>query len=56
MNALDDGGNALTNTNTHGRKPVAAPALFHFVNERRHDPRAAAPERMAESDSAAVDV
>ena len=56
MDPLDDGGNALTYANTHSCKPVAAPALFHFVNESRHDPRPATAERMAERDGATVDV
>src|SRR5436309_1855900 len=39
-----------------GRQTIAAAALLHLVNERRHDSCATATQRMTERDGAAVDV
>src|SRR3990172_13203729 len=54
--AFDDGGDALADTDAHGRETITAAAFFHFVNQRRHYARAAAAKRMAEGDGAAVHV
>src|ERR1700746_3025158 len=56
IDSLDNGGDALSDADAHGRQAIAAAALFHFVNQRRHDPGAAATERMTQGDGAAVDV
>jgi len=56
IHAFHDRGDALANADAHRREAVAAAALLHFVNQRRHDARAAAPEWMAEGDGATVDV
>lgn len=56
VNAFDNGGDALPHADTHSGEAIATAAPFHFVNECRHEPCAAAAERVTESDSAAVDV
>jgi len=56
MDSFDDGRYALAHANAHGRQTVLATAFFHFMNQRRHDARAAATERMSYGDGAAVDV
>ena len=56
IHALDHGSDALTDANTHRGETVATAAFCHFMNQRRHDPRAAAAQRMAESYGAAIDV
>lgn len=56
MDGFDDRGNALPYADAHGCQAVATAALFHFVNERGHDPGAAATEGMTEGNGSAVDV
>src|SRR4030067_1134446 len=56
VHSLDDGSDALADANAHGCQAVTAAAFFHLVDQRCHDARAAAAERMAERDGAAVDV
>ena len=56
IHPFDDRGDALADTDAHGGEAEAAAAFFHFVNKRRHDPGAAAAQRVAEGDGAAVDV
>ena len=56
VESLDDGGDALADADAHGRQTIAAAALLHLVNERRHDSCATATQRMTERDGAAVDV
>src|SRR6185436_14466299 len=56
LHPFDDGGNALADADAHGREAVAAAAPFHFVQQRRHHPGAAAAERVSKGDGAAVDV
>ena len=51
VNAFDNGGDALPHADTHSGEAIATAAFFHFVNERRHEPCAAAAERMTESDA-----
>ena len=54
--SLNDRGDALAYPDAHGCETVAAAALFHFMDQGRQHARAAAAERMAESDGATVDV
>ena len=56
IHPFDNRGDALADADAHGGEAVAAAAFFHFVNKRRHDPGAAAAQRVAEGDGAAVDV
>ena len=56
VDPFDDRRDALADTDAHGGKAVAAAALAHFMDQRRHDARAAATERMAEGNGTAVDV
>src|SRR5690348_2520137 len=53
---LHDHGNALTAANTEGGKAAVGTAALHFINQSRQDACAAGADRMAERDSAAVDV
>src|SRR5581483_5511082 len=47
---------SLADADAHRRDAVAAAAPLHLVEQRRHNARAAAAERVAERDRAAVDV
>src|SRR5512134_786585 len=53
---LDDGRDALAQPDAHRLQPVAPAASLQLVQERGHEPGAAAAERVAESDGATVDV
>jgi hypothetical protein len=56
MDTFDNGGDALSHADAHGREAIATTALFHFMNECRHEPCATATEGMTEGNGAAVDV
>ena len=56
LDSFDDRRDTLTDADAHGRETVAAAALFHFMDEGRHDPGAAAAQRMSQGNGAAIDV
>src|SRR5262245_13503462 len=56
VHSFDDRGDALADADAHGCQAVAAAALLHFMDQRRHDARAAAAERVPQRNGAAVDV
>src|SRR2546430_1946221 len=56
LDPLDDGGDPLAEANAHGLEPIARAAPLELVEQRRHELRARAAERVAERDRAAVDV
>src|SRR5216117_1985714 len=56
LDPLDVGGDPLAEANAHGLEPIARAAPLELVEQRRHELRARAAERVAERDRAAVDV
>jgi len=56
IHSFNDRGNTLADADAHGRQAIAASAFLHFMHQGRHHARAAAAERMAQGDGAAVDV
>src|SRR5712692_5744115 len=53
---LPDGRDALTHADAHGRQAVLRVAVLHLAHQRSDQPRAAAPQWMAQRDGAAVHV
>src|SRR5205823_13188638 len=51
---LDDGGDRLSEADTHARDAIAGFTALELVDERRSEPRSGRAERVAERDSAAV--
>src|SRR5512139_4063146 len=56
IHSFNNGGNALADADAHGCQAIPATAFLHFMHQGRHHARAAAAERMAQGDGAAVDV
>src|SRR4051812_10968664 len=54
--ALDDGGVGQAATLAHRLQPVTAAGALQLVEERGHELRARAPERVTEGDGATVDI